>query len=174
MRFIKEMRQCKSCPQTSISSLNKLISQQMIKTIKFYIITCLVLFTSCLSANFFLQHDQIPSDFGKNNKPIFIIPSSKDRINKITLNAFEKYYKGQYSYVTNDDVLRKSGYSFCAYIDYYTTITTSGHIERDKDIQFQLKDLKTGKVFETFGFGYPKTKAKYYIQALELVRQRNQ
>ena len=141
---------------------------------KLYIILCLVLFTSCFSTKDFLKYDQIPSDFGKGNKPIFITASSKGRINNIILNAFEKYYKGPYTYVTDDKPLGHFGYSFNAYIDYYNTVTTSGNIEPDKDIQFQLTDLKTNKVYETFGFGYAKTKAKYYIQALEIVRQRNQ
>jgi len=59
-----------------------------------------------------LKYDQIPSDFGKGNKPISITPSSKDRINNIILNAFEKYYKGPYSYVTDDKLLINFGYTF--------------------------------------------------------------
>jgi len=121
-----------------------------------------------------LKYDQIPSDFGKGNKPISITPFSKDRINNIILNAFEKYYKGPYSCVTDDKLLINFGYNFNTYIDYYTTNTVSGNIERDNDIQFRLTDLETKKVYKTFGFGYAKTKAKYYIQALEIVRQRNQ
>lgn len=141
---------------------------------RIYILLCLMFFTSCFSTKTFLDNDQIPNDFGKDNKPIFIIPYANKRINNIILASFEKYYKGPYSVVTEDDVLRKSGYVFHAYMDHYSVRTSSGHIERDKDLQFQLKDLTANKMYETYGFAYPKTKAKYYVQALEIVRQRNQ
>jgi hypothetical protein len=142
--------------------------------VKFFISLCLISFTSCFSTKDFLKYDQIPGDFGKDNKPVFITPSSKERFNKIILDAFEKYYKGPYSFVSDDEPLRNYGYSFHAYIEYSNSFTTSGHIERDKDVQFRLTDLETKRVYNTFGFGYAKTKAKYYIQALEIVRQRNQ
>lgn len=71
-------------------------------------------------------------------------------------------------------MLRKSGYVFHAFIDHYTVMTSSGHIERDRDLKFELKDLRANRIFETYGFGNSKTTAKYYIQALEIVRQRNQ
>lgn len=141
---------------------------------RIFILLCLVFFTSCFSTKSFLDHDQIPKDFGKDNKPVFIVQYSNKRINNIIIAAFEKYYKGPYSVVTEDEVLRKSGYVFHAYMDHYTVMTSSGHVERDKDLQFQLKDLMANKIFQTYGFASPKTKAKYYIQALEIVRQRNQ
>lgn len=56
---------------------------------KLYISLCLVFFTSCFSTKDFLKYDQIPDDFGKDNKPIYILSSSKERINNIILNAFE-------------------------------------------------------------------------------------
>lgn len=83
---------------------------------RIFILICLVLFTSCLSPKYFLDNDQIPNDFGKDNKPVFIDPSPNKRINNIIISAFEKYYKGPYSILAEDDVLRKSGYVFHAYI----------------------------------------------------------
>ena len=137
-------------------------------------LTCILLFTSCLSTNYFLKHNQIPNDFGRDNKPVFIIISSSYRIDKIILDAFEKYYKGPYVFVRHDEVLRNFGYSFTAYKRYNTTFDLSGGFDRSRELQFQLQDLKTGKIFESDGYGFTKTKAKYYIQALEIVRQQNQ
>ncbi len=137
-------------------------------------LTCILLFTSCLSTNYFLKDNQIPNDFGRDNKPVFIIISSSYRIDKIILDAFEKYYKGPYEFVRHDAVLRNSGYSFTAYRRLYRSFDLASGFDRHRELQFQLKDLKTGKIYESDGFGFIKTKAKYYIQALEIVRQQNQ
>lgn len=138
------------------------------------IILILLSFTSCYSTKEFLRDGQIPYDFAKDNLPVFIISAFRPRINKIIQESFEKYYNGPYSFVSDDLSLGDVGFSFYAFVEHYRTITSSGYIGRDRDIQFQLRNLNTNKTYKTFGFGNLKPKAKYYIQALEIVRQKNQ
>jgi hypothetical protein len=153
----------------------------MKKAVTNLLILSTILFSSCVSTKTFLKNDQIPEEFGKGNKTILIVPTVlpqtrlSEKVNKAVLDAFEKYYKGPYSFVSDNKKATNLGYSFQTYSE-YTAGSFSGkdRIAPSTDIYFGVTDLETKKVYKMLRFGNYKKFAKLYVQALEIVRKRNQ
>ena len=140
-----------------------------------------ICFSSCVSTKTFLKNEQIPDDFGKGNKTILIVPTVlpqeglSKKIDKAVLGAFEKYYKGLYSYVGDNKKAINLGYSFSTYSEYNAgSFSGKDRIAPSTDIYFGVKDLETKKVYKMLRFGNYKKFAKLYVQALEIVRKRNE
>ena len=133
------------------------------------------LFTSCVLTKVFLRNDQIPNDFGKDNKTILIVSPTNDRTSNIIINAFQKYYKGSFTYVGDNKKATNLGYTFNTYTDYNSgSFSTSGRVAPTTDTYFGVTDLETKKVYKMLRFGNTQKLAKCYVKALEIVRLRNQ
>jgi hypothetical protein len=141
---------------------------------KLYFLLGLALFTSCLSTRNFLRDDQIPDDFGTDNKSVFIMLRPQDGVKNMILDAFKLYYKGPYSYGENDRPSKNFGYSFTSKLRDVRHLTRSFTRRVERELWFELKDLETNRVFVIPPFGTVKNRLKYYVQALEIMRQRNQ
>jgi hypothetical protein len=152
----------------------------MKKRILYNLLILSILFTSCVSTKTFLKNEQIPDDFGKENKTILIVQTIlpqkgvSKKVDKAVLTAFEKYYKGEYSYVGDNKKATNLGYSFITYSQYNPgSYVGKERIPPSTDIYFGVIDLKTRKAYKMLRFGNYKKFSKLYVQALEIVRKRN-
>lgn len=152
----------------------------MKKAVLNFLVLSSILFSSCVSTKTFLKNDQIPEDFGKGNKAIVIVSTSlpqaglSKKVDKAVLAAFEKYYKGPYSYVGDNKKATNVGYSFSTYAEYNAgSFSGKDRIAPSTDIYFGVRDLETRKAYKMLRFGNYKKFAKLYVQALEIVRKRN-
>ena len=138
------------------------------KKIIYVLVAVIVFFTSCVSSKSFLKNDQIPDDFGKGNKTILIVPSAvgaerlSNNIDKAVLAAFEKYYKGEYFHSGDYKKAKTVDYTFTTYFDYQLN-----------GFYFGVKDMESKKEYKMQRLGNFKKYAKLYVQALEIVRKRN-
>jgi hypothetical protein len=148
------------------------------------VLACLILssirFSSCGSSKTFLKNEQIPEDFGKGNKMILIIPTVlpqkglSKKVDKAVLNAFEKYYKGPYALVGDNKKANNLGYSFSTFSDYNPgSFVGRERIAPSTDIYFGVTDIASKKVYKMNRFGNYIKFSKLYVQALEIVRKRN-
>ena len=139
---------------------------------------CGILFASCLSTKTFLKNDQIPSDFGKGNSSILIIPSPNKKVNRAVENAFDKYYKGGFEIGQKSTGKRNAAshyYTFNTYLDFNRgEFTSYGRQAPSTDIYFGITDLQTNKTYKNLRFGNYNKCAKLFVQALEMVRKRNE
>lgn len=138
-----------------------------------------IFFNSCVSTKTFLKNEQIPDDFGKGNKTILIIPSYNSRVDKAVVAAFEKYYKGGYEIggelQKDKKITQNLGYTFNTYTDNNSGgFTAGGRQSPSADFYFGVTDMKTKKIYKMLRFGNFKKLSKLYIQALEVVRKRNE
>jgi hypothetical protein len=150
------------------------------KDIKFgFLFSYVLFFTSCVSTKTFLKNDQIPADFGKGNSTIIIVNSGKTKVDKFVTYAFEKYYRGNFESGKNSSATKQNTsshfYTFNTYIDFNPgSFTSSGRQAPSTDIYFGITDLKTNKIYKNLRYGNYKKCAKFFIQALEVVRSRNE
>lgn len=145
-----------------------------------FLILASILFSSCLSTKTFLKNDQIPNDFGKGNKEIVIITTDlpqkrlAKKIDEAVLDAFEKYYKGPYSYIDGKKKTSEVGYTFYTYSNYTPgTFIGKERMAPTTDYYFGVTDLETKKTYKMNNMGNYKKLSKLYVQALEIVRKRN-
>jgi hypothetical protein len=142
------------------------------------LITCLG-FVSCVSTKNFLRNDQIPDDFGKGNKKILIIPSTNNKVNKAVEAAFEKYYKGSYEMGGGSKSKTKTNTVLGFTFNIYSSFTpggfrAGGHEAASTSYYFGVTDLKTNKEYKNIRYGNYVKFARLYVQALEIVRKRNE
>lgn len=126
-----------------------------------------------------MRNDQIPDDFGKGNKKILIITSGNDKVDKAVEAAFEKYYKGSYEMgagpknKTNTSAVL--GYTFNIYSSFTPGgFRAGGHEAASTSYFYGVTDLKTNKEYKNIRYGNYVKFARLYVQALEIVRKRNE
>ncbi len=150
------------------------------KDIKFgFLFSYVLFFTSCVSTKTFLKNDQIPADFGKGNSTVIIISSGNNKVDNYVVASFEKYYRGKFetrkSSSENKQNTSSHFYTFNTYMDFNKgEFTSYGRQAPSTDIYFGITDLQTNKTYKNLRFGNYKKCGKYFIQALEIVRKRNE
>lgn len=150
------------------------------KSIKIGLCTlCILVLTSCVSTKTFLKNDQIPTDFGKGKSTVIVITSGNKKVDRAVEYAFEKYYKGSFengqSSLAKKQINETHFYTFNTYTSYNPGVFTSnGRQAPSTDIYFGVTDLKTNKSYKNIRYGNYKKFSKLFVQALEIVRKRNE
>lgn len=146
-----------------------------------FLMTCFITLLSFKSSSQITVEDgQIAPDFPTFSGTLLILECRDFRdntLNKMTKKKFEKFYKGEFEMITEDDLLSKA-YSDKKKFRFLVQLRNSRSIERGGSsngnatdaTKFVMTDRTTDKKFETRTYSNWVNAMKQYPQALEKLR----